>query len=520
MKPDENKDSNRYDVIVIGSGMGGLTTASLLASVGKKKVLVLESHFKLGGFTHSFRRQDFEWDAGVHYVGEMHPKAMSRKIMDLVTNKSVQWSRLGDTVERYYFPQVEFDVASDPKTFQADLIARFPQEAAGIRQVFRDISKMQGWSTRWFIGKTLPNFLAKGLTWWGLGKAKQKTQEYLDSVIKDERLKAILTGQWPDFGTPPQQSSWAIHATVMGDFLHGAYYPIGGAKTIAAGAQRVIESNGGKCLVHHPVSQIVVEQGRAVGVQVQHKGQTLTFLAPTIVSNAGVYTTYSRLLAPQAAPREQQQLSQVQLGPSAIILFLGLNDDPRKHGFDDANYWVYNSLDASAIKNPERDPLTNIQGTFLSFGSLRNPEQTAPTAQLISFSEYERWGQFSGSRWMKRGPEYEAQKQRVADAMIDFACERFPQLRKLIAYQELSTPLSVETFTSHRGGMVYGQACTPERLFEHSWKVKSSLPGLYLTGSDPGLPGVNGAMMGGVMTAAKILGWSGFPRIFTAAYSQ
>jgi phytoene dehydrogenase-like protein len=306
----------------------------------------------------------------------------------------------------------------------------------------------------------------------------------------------------------------------MADFMHGAYYPEGGSKTIASSAAHVIESQGGECLVNHPVSKIIIERGRAVGVEVIHKGQTKRYFAPTIVSNAGAFTTFSKLLPAGQAPREQQQLQQTQLGPSTIILFLGLKDDPRNVGFDDSNYWVYDNLDASAPKLGDREHVTQIQGTFLSFGSLRNPGQNHHTAQLISFSEYDLWQKFAGTAWLKRGPEYEDLKERVADAMIDFACGKFPQLRGLIAYRELSTPLSVETFTAHRAGMVYGQACTPERLFTNAWKTTTSVPGLYLTGSDVGLPGVNGAMMAGVMTAAKIIGLFGFPRIFTAAYTR
>jgi all-trans-retinol 13,14-reductase len=80
----------------------------------------------------------------------------------------------------------------------------------------------------------------------------------------------------------------------------------------------------------------------------------------------------------------------------------------------------------------------------------------------------------------------------------------------------VSTPLSVESFTSHPNGMIYGQACKPDRLFENAWKVKTSLRNLYLTGSDVGVPGVNGALLAGVMTSAKVLGMMGFPRIFSA----
>ncbi|MEZ6093371.1 MAG: hypothetical protein R3C03_03915 [Pirellulaceae bacterium] len=239
-----------------------------------------------------------------------------------------------------------------------------------------------------------------------------------------------------------------------------------------------------------------------------------------MISNAGAFNTFSRMLDSGDASREQDQLTRCRNGASTIILFLGLNDDPRNHGFDDSNYWIYNSLNAKEVVNSDADPFTNVEGAFLSFGSLRNPGQSPHTAQIISFSDYDLWNEFSASPWKKRGDRYESIKDQVSEAMLDFTCRQFPQLKDLIAFQELSTPLSVESFTKHRGGMVYGQPCTPDRLFENSWRTNTSVKGLYLTGSDVGMPGVNGAMMGGVMTAARILGVFGFPRIFATAYSN
>ena len=103
--------------------------------------------------------------------------------------------------------------------------------------------------------------------------------------------------------------------------------------------------------------------------------------------------------------------------------------------------------------------------------------------------------------------------------MLDYVEKRMPGLRAIVDYQELSTPLTVKSFTGHWGGGIYGQACDKNRLFRDQWRIKTSLPNLYLTGSDVGTPGVNGAMMAGVMTAAKILGPFGLPRIFMRSHS-
>jgi len=499
-----------YDAIVIGSGWGGLTTASLLAQLGKKRVLVLERHFKLGGFTHSFRRKKYEWDVGVHYIGEMQEGSLSRRIMDLVTRREVQWHKLGSPFERFVFPQGTFEVPDDREAYLTALSARFPAERQALEQFFKDVQTARGWMARWFVSKVFSRPIASLLQLGAKELVRTKTSDYLQR-FKDPLLRACLAAQWPDYGSPPHESAFGIHATVAADFFNGGYYPVGGSQKLAESASSAIASSGGACLVNHPVKQIVTHEKRAWGVIAQCKGQEVRFNAPMIISDAGVWTTFGKLVSAEHCRQERQQLARVKPGVSAMILFVGLKDDPRLHGFDDANYWVYDRLDHDTrAKSLDGQP-RRIDGEFISFGSLRNPGQAPHTAQIISFSEHSLWTKYSGTPWLRRGQAYEELKEETSQAMLQFAEKFLPGLRDLVDFYELSTPLTVESFTGHANGMVYGQACDEHRIFRDRWNIKTSLRNLYLTGSDVGTPGVNGAMMAGVMTAAKLLGPLGHP---------
>ncbi len=512
-------DERSYDAIVIGSGMGGLATASLLAQFGKKRVLVLERHFKLGGFTHSFRRKKFEWDVGVHYVGDMQDGGMARRMMDLVTRKGVKWNKIGSPYERFIFKEGTFEVPDGRDAYQSKLIEKFPDERATIEQYFRDLVKAQGWVARWFVSKIYSNPISSLLKLGGADLVSMTTAEYL-SRFKDPLLRAFLASQWPDYGSPPQESAFGLHATVAADFFNGGYYPLGGSSQIAIHAQNAIEAFGGMCLVNHAVKEIVTRNNVACGVTVEHKGKELTFTAPIIISNAGAVTTFGKLTPNNACELEREQIGRLKRGVSATVLFVGLNDDPRKHGFDDANNWIYDRLDHDVHARVRNGEPARIDGAFVSFGSLRNPGQEPHTAQIISFTERSIWEKYSGTSWMKRGDEYNAIKESTSEDMLAFTERFMPGFRSLVEYSELSTPLTVESFTGHVGGMIYGQACDPNRLSRDQWKVKTSLKNLYLTGSDVGTPGVNGALMGGVMSAAKVLGHLGLPRIMTKAFSS
>lgn len=509
---------NEYDVIIIGSGMGGLTTGSLLAQVGKMRVLVLESHFKLGGFLHSFRRGKYVWDPGVHYVGEMQEGSLTRRCMDLVTGGKVSWNAIQAPYERFVFPGESFDVPPNATDFQQRLIERFPAEAKAIQRYFRDVKSVQGWSHRWFFAKQLSPAASRVVSA-GRGLALQTTQAYLDERFRDPLLKSILTAQWPDYGTIPEQSAFGIHAIVAGDFLNGGYYPVGGSQAIADSAAEMIEQHGGKCLVSHPVKRIIVENRKAIGVVAIRKGVEIVFKAKHIISAAGIQTTFCKLLAEEEGRRERERIVRFQKGTSATILFLGLKDDPRKYGFDDRNYWVYPRVNhnESLAKDSSQLPRP-VEGGFLSFGSLRNPGQEPHTAQIVTFSREEEWRDFADQPWMKRGDCYEQLKARRSEDMLDLIEQHVGPIRHLIDYQELSSPLTVNSFTGHAHGQIYGRECTPSRLSETDFNIGTSIKNLYLTGTDITVPGVNSALMIGVMTAGKVLGWLGMPRIMSRAF--
>lgn len=507
-----SKHDNQFDTIVIGSGMGGLATASLLSQVGRQRVLVLESHFKLGGFLHSFRRQNYEWDPGFHYSGEMQEGSMTRRCMDLVTGGQVSWHKLSSPFEKIIFPEGTFDIPDCPKEYQRQLCERFPDEATNIKKYFRDVTAAQSWSARWFYSRQLPEPLAS-LVSMGRRLVQQNTQEYFDARFSDPLLKGLLSAQWGDYGTPPSQSAFGIHGIVCADFQHGGYYPVGGSQKIADSAAAIIEQQDGRCLASHSVEEIIIKNNRAVGVRVTHKGQEQEYFARNIVSNAGLSTTFNKLVPREFGQRERTRSANAEPGPSAIVVYLGLNDDPRKYGFEDCNYWMFESA------NHEQNANSRSGGLFLAFGSLRNPGQEPHTAQIVTFSDEADWSEFVGTQWKKRGIEYEQRKEEITRSLIDFADSRLPGLKKLVAYSELSSPLTISSFTGHPHGQMYGRACTPSRLGEQEGSICTSVKQLYLTGTDVTVPGVNSALMVGVMTAAKLLGSVfGMPRVLTKAY--
>lgn len=493
----DEKDS--YDAIVIGSGMGGLTAAAVLARIKNYRVLVLEQNFKLGGFTHTFQRPGgYSWDVGLHYVGEMNRGNPLRRIMDFITQGEVDWIAMKDPFEVFLYPGLTFEVPSNRKDYLDRLENLFPTESASLERYFRDVdtaaNDLQGRSP-------LPSSSdEKKPSITGRDMALQTLKAYLDSHFQDHRLKGLLASQWGDYGLPPKLSSFGVHAIIVRHYLNGGYYPVG---SLSKAMERVVRSTGGDLKVRHRVRRILVEQGKAVGVEVETLQGIKTFLALEIYSDAGAENTFTKLLSGAACDPAELQAFSSEGGYGVATLYLGLKSRCEPLGVHGQNFWIFDDFDHDSIWERRNLLAEGVASScYLSFPGIKDPLAKRPTAELIAPLDHQIFHSWAGTKWKRRGSDYGKLKTMITQSLLNFVEDRIPGFQNEVAYAELSTPLSVEHFTGHRGGAIYGFPGTPRRYGLMSLKPKTSLPGLLLVGADAGNHGIAGAMMGGVRGVA------------------
>jgi len=513
--------NSEFDIIIIGSGMGCMTCAALMAKLFKKKVLVLEQHFVAGGFTHEFARQNkYQWDVGLHYVGQMENDTLPRQIFDLITDNQLQWHKMSAHFEKFVYPDFSFLVSAQLDKYIADLIAQFPKEAAAIKTYFRDVNKVAKWSWRHHLASVFPlplrlpvqlmNFVNKN-------KALQTTEQYLSQHFQDDKLKALLASQWGDYGLPPSQSAFVIHAAIVHHYFKGAYYPVGGAQQIAKNISAVVEKAGGQFLTRHAVTEIIVNNNQAIGVKVKAKTgateQQEEYFAPAIVSGVGAVNTFLRLLPQSSRLPFIEEIKAFPKGNTALSLYIAFKESPEKLGFKGENHWLFESYDHNqAVKGDTL--LDNINSCFLSFPSLKDPEATVHTAEIIKICDcygfFEKW---QAQAWKNRAPEYYDLKEKITDNLLNLVEKHYPGFKALVEYTELSTPLTLEHFTHRLHGAMYGVPEIPARYQQKWLTAKTPIKNLYLTGSDVWSLGIAGAMMGGVVTASVLAGRWGLFKI-------
>ncbi|MCS6812350.1 MAG: NAD(P)/FAD-dependent oxidoreductase [Cyanobacteria bacterium] len=531
--PAQGSTDYHYDLILIGSGMGALTVASLMAQLKGKRVLLLERHFQAGGFTHDFKRGKFHWDVGIHYVGNMGDGEFLRKLFDLLTAGQVQWQKMPHYFEQFVYPGLQFQVPSNKQQYQDALIQRFPQEAKAIRRYFKAITNTAaayGLFSMRRSGSRLMQVVGWLYNLFNPPRLEMTTQEYLDRHFQSPALKALLASQWGDYGLPPSLSPFALHSMIVSHYLDGGYYPVGGGGTIAAAIQGIVERKGGQLLVNREVQRVIIENGRAVGVEVRRSqgkadGVTERYYAPVIISNAGVVNTYQKLIPadyPIPFRQDLEAFCQRQPATTHVGLYLGLSQDPRSLGFQGENHWLYASLDHNQTYHQRGQwvPTDQPPQVYLSFPSLKDAQAKAHTAEILAWVDYSNFAPWRSQPWRQRDQDYQQLKQSITERLIAVVDRHYPGFANLVDYAELSTPLTNEHFTAHPNGAVYGLPFVAERFRPQNlaWThPKTPLPGLYLTGADVCMLGIAGAMMGGLITLGNLPDGLSVPQVFASA---
>jgi all-trans-retinol 13,14-reductase len=510
------KLAETWDAIVIGSGMGGLTAAVLLAVHAGKRVLVLERHYEAGGFTHTFHRPGYEWDVGLHYIGQMQDERSAvRRAFDHVTEGKVRWQAMPEIYDRFIIEGQTFDYAAGLERFRDGLGQSFPSEIRAIDRYIAAVQACNRASGLYYAEKAVPAPVAAlagrlmrlpYMRW-----ARRTTREVIESFTSNRELIGVLTAQWGDYGLPPAQSSFAIHATIAEHYFSGASYPVGGAGVIAAAIVPQIERGGGIVVTGAEVAGILLEGTKATGVRMSDGRE---FRSDVVLSDAGAANTFERLLPANLPVLDSlhRKLRKLQPSTAHINLCVGLSQSDAALGLQGTNLWVYPSFDHDAnVERFARDIEAPLPGVYISFPSAKDPDfqrrhpgkSTVEAITMLPYSVVDRWGE---TRWKWRGDEYGALKERLSTRLLAELERRAPSVVGNIAYSELSTPVTTRHFMNYGHGEIYGIASTPDRFQMRELGARTPIRGLYLTGQDVASLGMVGALFSGVISASAAIG--------------
>jgi all-trans-retinol 13,14-reductase len=506
--------ASAYDAIVIGSGMGGLTTAALLSDLGWK-VCVLEQHYTAGGYTHSYERNGYEWDVGVHYIGDVGAPTRTRRLFDYLSDGELKWAPMDDEYDRFYIGDKVFCAMAGKQAFRDNLLRQFPHEQPAIDRYLALLGEVGSALSSHSMARVLKPWqrsLAAPLIKWRRNETLYRsTWEVLSELTDNADLIAVLCGQWGDMGATPKRSAFLYHGMIARHYMYGGFYPVGGSWQIAKTVIPRIQRAGGEVFTYANVQSIVIEEGKVRGV-VMADGHRID--CDCVVSSAGISNTFERLMTPDVAAAAGYARKMVGVQPSFAHLgvYIGLRQTAQELDLPRTNYWIYphNDYDA-AVEQFLADPKAPFPVVYLSFPSAKDPDYLnrhpgTATIEVVAPAPYAWFERWQDSTWGKRGDDYEAFKDALGERLMRYVYDKLPQLQGKVDYYEVSTPLSTNWFAGYGRGELYGLDHTVDRLQQEWLGPRTRIEGLWLTGQDTLTCGVTGAMMSGMMTTMAMVG--------------
>ncbi|MDL2233472.1 NAD(P)/FAD-dependent oxidoreductase [Ruminococcaceae bacterium OttesenSCG-928-L11] len=442
----------RYDAIVIGAGNGGLAAGATLAKSGKK-VCLLERHNIPGGCGTSFRRGRFEFEVALHQlsaVGTVEDPGPTMQIFNALGIMDKLDISIIDSLYRVVLPgKLDVTMPTDVEEAIACLSERFPQYADNIRDFYKLAFGLMKEGLSITSAKpedaTAENFPLY------FKYAMKTSQEVLDDFFPDKELQLCLNGYWFFMGVSPAILPFYILALCIGIYMkYKPQYPVGGSQMISQALADVIRENGGTLRFNCGAKRILLENGKAVGVETEN-GDKL--FANVVVSNISPTATYFDLLDPDDVPAGADEiLRPFKPGISVFTCFFGLDCPPEELGITESMNVFYESDDVNGVFEHARlAPITDdpIAMTCYTVDDPRcSPEGTSVVSALCF--KY-------GKPWIEMDPEvYHEAKYASANRILERLEAHYPGLRDHIEELEVATPLTHMRYLKTPDGCVYG----------------------------------------------------------------
>ncbi|MBG1244183.1 carotenoid isomerase [Nostoc sp. NZL] len=487
------------DAIVIGSGIGGLVTATQLAAKGAK-VLVLERYLIPGGSAGYFERQGYRFDVGASMIFGLGQNGTTNLLTRALSAVNVSQEAIADPVQiHYHLPQgLDLKVNRVYEKFLQNLTAHFPHEEQGIRRFYDECQKVfKCLNSMDLLSLEEPRYLLRvffqhPLACLGLAKyLPQNAGDVARRYIKDPQLLKFIDMECYCWSVVPSDMTPMINAGMVFSDRHygGVNYPKGGVGQIAQKLVEGLEKAGGKIQYQARVTKILTEQGKAVGVQLAN-GKV--YRGKRIVSNATRWDTFEQLLPAEAMPHNEKKWQQnYQKSPSFLSLHIGVKESVLPAG-----------TECHHILLEDWERMTAAEGTvFVSIPTLLDPDLAPSGYHIIhAFTPHliEDWQKLSPS-------EYEAKKEEAAWRIIDRLEKIFPGLDAGLDYLEVGTPRTHRRFLGRQDG-TYGPI--PRRKLRGLLSMpfnRTAIPGLYCVGDStfPG-QGLNAVAFSGFACAHRI----------------
>ena len=456
-----------YDVVVIGSGVGGLIAGNLLARAGLS-VLLVEQHYMVGGYCSTFRRGGYTFDAATHFYPLLgNPETLTGRLLAQL-GVTTGWVKM-DPVDTFHFPDgTRFAVPADFDAYLGKLKAEFPHQAEALDGFFAAVRETYLLGLlHYFRGKSASELDR-------LGPYRELTvRQALDRWFSDDKLKLLLTADCPHWGSPPGRTSFVFDSMLRLSYFLGNYYPRGGSQAFADELALRFEEHGGHVLTSTLARRIVIEGGAARGVELEIlrgplRGEVHPVSCGAVVSNADLRQTLERLVGPaHAEPAAIEEARKLKPTFPCWLTHLGLRgvsaadlDAAQGYYWDD---WDMDAFGRGALRFK------------LFVPTLFEPAMAPPGGQVLIVQKVLEMDYDAVADWSGHKAEIESFLFANLEKIL-------PGIGRHIVVKSSASARTSWRFTLNDQGAMLGWEMSPEQLGEGRPAVETGIDGLYLVG--------------------------------------
>lgn len=480
-------------VIIIGSGLGGLSTGAILAKNGYD-VTVLEQSNQAGGCLQCFTRRGAKFETGMHFIGSAAPGQTLYKLMRyLEIDKEVTLSQLNtDGYDVVVLEGKRYEFANGRAAFIEKMSGYFPDQKANLEKYCDLIEEIANASSLHSLK------CAESDTALNMEYQLRSISDVIDEVITDPVLAEVLVGNLPLYAAEKDKTPFSTHAFIMDFYSQSSYRIKGGSDKIAIALIHTINRYGGEVLTRKKVTKIVCDDTHAVGVEVN--GDTL-MPCDIIISDAHPIRTLELLNTKLIRPAFRKRINNIPqtVGGFSVYLHFKENTVP----YLNYNYYGYQG---TSPWNCEHYTEENWPKGFLYMHFCpENDSQYASTGVILSYMQMSEVEQWKGTKVGRRGKDYEEFKKRKAEKLLDVLEQHFPNIRSQIQAYYTSTPLTYLDYTGTEGGSMYGNVRDIHLGSACRVPQRTKVPNLYLTGQNINSHGMLGVLVGAIVTCSELL---------------
>ena len=491
---------SEFDIVIIGSGMGGLVCADILGREGYS-VCILEKNKQAGGSLQTYVRDRVIFDSGVHYLGglgEGQNLYQVFKYLGLMDRLKLQ-KMDEDVFDKIIFENdpKEYVYAQGYENFIQHLLKDFPNEEKALRTYCDKIKD---------VCNKFPLYnLRTG------GDVNEKTpvlsidlKAFVESITDDRKLQAVLVGNNMLYVMQGNKTPLYVHAMILNSYIESSWKCIDGGSNITKYMVQNIRRHGGDIRRNTEVKKIVVEDGQVRSVQLADGSHVY---GKNFISNMHPVRTLEMTETELIKPAYRSRVKDLENTVSSFIVNIVFKEN--SFAYLKNNYYYHKD---GHVWDPAAHTEANWPLAYsLFFATSSRMDKYAESMTILAymrFDEVEQWAHTVNtvSNETDRGEDYEAFKKRKAEKLIDLVQEKFPGLRDAIKSYYTATPLSYRDYIGNGDGSMYGIAKDYRNPLKTFISPRTKIPNLYLTGQNLNLHGVLGTTMSGLVTCIALLG--------------